>query len=183
MTWLQKICQAKPMALPFPRPDSGMSGIRRIDQLMTPEIAEKLQSLYPNISFYAAGGSGISADLGNGNYGKITEYVHEAECAHRLMIRPSKHAVKIYNVIDLGKVEVGTHVTIATKQLFLIEMEKVDPIHVPTLGNPFGPGEIGNEEWREIQNNLLKDGLPISDLGESNVGRNQAGDLVLLDLG
>lgn len=175
----RKFSQAKPMPLPFAYPNDpgGGGGLGRIDRNLSPEGAAKVRELYPGVRFFAAGTNGVCADLGNGNVGKLTDDKHEADRAKRLIERPAKSAVKVYNVIDLG--ESLNNSSEPYDRIYLIEMEFVYPLYVP------GGREQRMEPWEasDLMRLMTEEGLPTYDVWHANVGRNDNGELVLLDLG
>lgn len=176
---------SKPMALPFADPERPWSGgLERIDKEMLPGVANEVRQLYPNIEFFAAGTNGMVADLGNGNIGKFTIYRYEAETARRLMENPSEYTVKVFNVLDLGAVA-NLHEDLHEEEhrLYMIEMEFVDPLYIPVGSSISRPEKLFPEEMRALHEELLEHNLPVHDVWEPNVGRNEKGDLVLLDLG
>lgn len=100
MNWCHKFSQAKPMALPFPNPDTGEYGIELIDRYMTPEIAA--EEAKKNVSFLGAGGCGIACETRNPNVvRKYTTEDDEARTAKFLMNNPIPCFAKVYTVDHL----------------------------------------------------------------------------------
>lgn len=86
MSWLKKLSQAKPMALPFEEPDKydweghEARGVQVIDHHMEPETAEKeKRELSPE--YFGSGQSGVAVLLKDGKVAKYTTVLEEARIA------------------------------------------------------------------------------------------------------
>lgn len=123
MSWLLKICQCKPMALPFDRselpdyyaPNKDNTGIRVIDKKMRDDTAEKEQKDW-NPRYLGSGSFGVAVDLGNNIVGKYTEDPYEANLASHIMRKNLPCFPKIFSVDQIQDA------------LWRINMERVTPL-------------------------------------------------------
>ncbi len=209
MSWLRKICQCKPMALPFDRTElperpnytnKDEVGVRVIDKKMRDDTAKKEQENW-DPHYLGSGSFGVAVDLGNNIVGKYTEDPYEADMASHIMHKNLPCFPKIFSVDQIQN------------DLWRINMERVTP-----LGNRFDPELVPMLRWaletsqnaQILENKIdklltrfdenegtmklvsdycdmakcfLANDIKSHDAHEHNVGYTSDGRLVLFDLG
>jgi len=121
VSWLQKISQSKPMALPFQHPsETGANydnGVSRIDEGMTEETAEK-EKKRRNPSYLGSGYYGIATDIGNDFVCKYSDDLDEVEMAKYVKNNPIPCVVNIHDIVKIQE----------SPMIFGIIMDKVETI-------------------------------------------------------
>jgi hypothetical protein len=207
MVWLVRLSQAKPMALPFsreitPGPHGGLTGIERIDAFMTEETAKR-EKEKRSPKYLDSGASGVVVELGNGIVGKYTVLKHEAERASAFVGVDLPCVVKVLNVEKISQ-KPESH-----RDLWFITMEKVKSLQgaeldlahkmrrVPEywdilmydINNKYSEWEKAFphlisfiQKHRQLTNCLRENNIHADDVHGLNLGYNNQGNLVLIDL-
>ncbi|KKN50718.1 hypothetical protein LCGC14_0629790 [marine sediment metagenome] len=175
----QSSTKAKPMPLPYRstikylEPPIGNewlhkyhgSGAFDIDKIMSEEAAEKEEKKRPSMTWLGHGNMGI-AYQDKGKVIKYTDESSEAKAAERLMRSPIPCTVSVYDV------------ELVEDRLWSLVLEKVKPITWKEYSEAMESGLV-----EELNDCLIEHGYFIDDVHWKNLGWNQDGDLVLLDLG
>ena len=115
MSWLIRISQSKPMALPFPYSvDRGTGGVNVIDSIMTDETANReRQEVVPG--YLGEGAMGVATALPSGYVGKYTDDEDEMKIAEYFKSKNVPCIVKIYSTRTVQELP----------PIYMIVMEKV----------------------------------------------------------
>ncbi len=207
MNWLQRLCQTKPMALPYEITEEHTKdfpggwrppGITRIDRLMTQETSDRELGRDPNIEFFDAGRHGIA----NRSKDLIRKWVHtkqEAANAYEAMTNPRpfvffvKNVEKIQNQPDMWAVE-SEEIEILSRQEAEITSEIINELidnnrivdESELIASGFNPQVVERifSPYMKFLEDIDDDPLfDWSDAWGDNLGRTSDGRIVLLDLG
>lgn len=195
MNWFLKvIAQSKPMALPsHPQKNDIIGpGYYRIDGLMRDKTAEEIQRKFPGVEYLASGSFGVANNCGNNRVCKLTDDRNEAQFAYYISQNPDPFIIKVYEVYEIQE----------KPALWLIVSEKVRPLfneekklyEKSRLREIYGehyekmdfPNEfyIIDKKRKDLINYLSGQfNYDRNEVHSNNVGWNEQGNLVLLDLG
>jgi hypothetical protein len=127
MSWIEKLSQSKPMALPFDKPEKydweghEEQGVRVIDHYMEPETADReKREIEPQ--YFGSGQSGVAVLLKDGKVAKYTTVLEEAAVAKHQMEHELPCLVKVY---DVQQIQSGF------SNVFRIIQERVKPLTWP----------------------------------------------------
>ena len=191
MSWLIRICQSKPMALPFALPEQRYEdGLNRIDRMMTDETAKsEAETMQP--SYLGSGMYGTATNLPSGFAGKYTDDPSEVEIARRVKDNPISCIVNVHNIRQVQRDPI----------IFMIIMEKVkvlDAIEKEAIRMLRHDWEKQEEvegarqtyknkmqlidDYIDLRRCLIANKISGDDAHWENIGYNKQGNLVLFDL-
>jgi len=162
MSWFKRAQSAKPMALPFDRPDKNTlntdnysrhpGGLIHIDRLMTQDTADREKQRNPQ--FLGSGSVGVAVDLGNGRVGKYTDDYPEANFAKWVKDNPVPCVVRVYDVINVQKQNTDPASATRTEPIWMIVMDRVQTLSPSEI-------KIANDYaihgWRQQANDNLNE--------------------------
>ena len=209
MSWIKRISQKKPMALPkretVPHLDVPIEnthipiGGRSIDYRMTPEVALSEEELHPDIEYIGQGNFGVAYSIGN-RVVKYTGDKDEARVALHVYKDPLPCVARIFDEPKMVQREPPVWKIVFEKIKPLSRMEQ-SIVHIifPHYSSPPTFEDIDDfvSEHPELTNealNLEKDyfdlveclqfhGYRPDDTHAGNLGYNAGGNLVIFDVG
>lgn len=173
---ISQLAAFKPMPIPFSAslPEKAKTSPRRgkemIDIMMDEDTANNEERRYPNMRYVDHGTMGIVYQ----NHGTILKYVFdkdEVEMAQHLMDNPIPCVVNVYSVDQIQKND---------NKLWVISMQKVKPLE----------WKYSDDAWHKYRKEISKlehclndHGYRYNDLTLNNIGWDNMGNLVVLDIG
>ena len=141
--WLVKICQSKPMPVPFQNDvpmEMGGPGAIRVDEKMTGDTSIQQEEQNPDMKYLGHGWQGLVYDLGD----KVLKYTYDAEEVDRAIRLRQKPLSCTIRVLDVKPVQHGEPL------IWSILAEKARPLS-QSEANLVAVMSEALSNWREVR--------------------------------
>ena len=191
MSWLTRISQSKPMALPFGLPEEYNRGLEVVDRKMTDETANvERETMQP--SYLGSGSYGLAANLPSGMVDKYTDDEKEAEIAQQVKNNPLPCLVNVHEVRQIQSAPDIWAITVEkVKTLSYFEQEIIEGVYddwrfpksVQKMKSIYRHQAQLMDDYVALRICLGDNRLSGHDAHPENIGYDKEGNLVLFDLG